>query len=170
MTLHAEHYRGWLIKIYQDEFAEDPRESFDNLWTMFCYHKRYHLGDANPYSPYDFSNWGELFAMIEVDYKPALILPLYAMDHGNIVMARVPFQDPWDSGQVGYAFVERNKLLAEYGQKRFTKALAEKALKVLDGEIETYNQWLGCEVYGYRIFDENGEDVDSCSTTQAPRH
>ena len=38
-------YRGFEIKIYQDDMAENPRE-WDNIGRMLCKHRNYCLGDA----------------------------------------------------------------------------------------------------------------------------
>lgn len=49
-------------------------------------------------------------------------------------------------------------MLKEFSAKRFTKSLKNKALIIAQGEVETYDQFLRGEVYGYKI-DNNG---DSC--------
>ncbi len=47
-----EEYR---VLIEQDEDAQSPREDFDNLGTMVCWHGRYTLGDTEPaMTPYEF--------------------------------------------------------------------------------------------------------------------
>ena len=38
-------YKGYQIKIYQDEFSELPGDR-DNLGTMLCKHRDYRLGDV----------------------------------------------------------------------------------------------------------------------------
>ncbi len=49
-------------------------------------------------------------------------------------------------------------MLRELSAKRFTKSLKNKALKIAQGEVETYDQYLRGEVYGYKI----DGDGDSC--------
>lgn len=34
--------------------------------------------------------------------------------------------------------------------------------KVIGQELEVYNKWLDGEVYGFRLYDEQGNEVDSC--------
>jgi hypothetical protein len=51
----------------------------------------------------------------------------------------------------------------EYNVKRVSKKMRAKIEKYLTGEVETYDQYLTGEVYGFTI--EKGEDeehVDSC--------
>lgn len=43
-ALHTEQYKGYTIKLYQDELEDGPRD-WDNLGTMVCWHRRYDLGD-----------------------------------------------------------------------------------------------------------------------------
>ena len=54
--------------------------------------------------------------------------------------------------------------------KRITKKVSEQALKVLQGEVETYDQYLTGDIYGYKVMKvvtcelghEHEEEVDSC--------
>ena len=51
--------------------------------------------------------------------------------------------------QVGWIYVLKEDIKKEYG--KLTKENIDKALKVLVSEIEIYNQYLNCEVFGYEI-------------------
>ena len=42
-------YRDCVIKIYTDDYASNPREEFDNLGHMICWHRNYDLGDKHKY-------------------------------------------------------------------------------------------------------------------------
>lgn len=146
------------VTISQDDDPESPRE-FDNLGTMVCWHKRYSLGDGKP--DCDASEFNPN------DSSYAICLPLYLMDHSGISISTRSFRDMWDSGQVGWIFVTKEKLLKEWSRKKLSKKLLALAEKNLICEVETYNQYLTGEVYGYAISIENedGEttDLDSCS-------
>jgi len=69
-----------------------------------------------------------------------------------------PF-DPggWDSGQVGWTYATKEMIVKEYGKNK--RKLAEKVLR---GEVETFDQYLKGDVYGYIIQNSDGETVDSC--------
>lgn len=41
---------GNTLNIYQDEYSTDPRQDYDHLGTMICFHKRYNLGDKHNHS------------------------------------------------------------------------------------------------------------------------
>ena len=53
-------------------------------------------------------------------------------------------------------------MLKEYGKKILTKQLKQKIYEVIQGEVNTYNQYLSGDVYGYKVFDKDGEELDSC--------
>lgn len=94
--------------------------------------------------------------------KVAIILPLYLYDHSGITISCSPFSCPWDSGQVGFVWVSMDDVRKEYSCRAVTKTIREKAIKCLQQEIETYDEYLTGQVYGYVVKDEDGEDLDSC--------
>jgi hypothetical protein len=158
------------LEILQDESPESPRE-WENLGTMICFHRRYNLGDKNDIIDFnDYTSWNEQLEWIEKNIKPCVILPLYLYDHSGITMTTSPFSCRWDSGQVGWIFVTKEQVRKEYNVKRITQDIVEKVTKVLEGEVETYDQYISGEVYGYRISKvevcdkgcEHKEEVDSC--------
>jgi hypothetical protein len=158
---------GSKLDIYQDEVEESPRD-WDNLGTMVCLHKRYHLGDKHDYRSSSFSGWEELKEQIINDHNPAVILPLYMMDHSGLSIKassgtfRAIDSAGWDWGQIGYIFVSREKLLKEFGKKRISKKLRDKAEACLLAEVKTYDRYVSGDVYYYNLTDASGKDIDSC--------
>jgi len=59
------------------------------------------------------------------------------------------FNDPWDSGQVGYIYATKEHIKKEYGVKRISKQLKAKVREILSAEIEEFSQYLNGEVYGF---------------------
>lgn len=151
---------GKTLQVIQDESPESPR-SWDNLGTMICFHGRYSLGDKHDYNHNDYSGWEEMEKAIIKNESPAVILPLYLYDHSGITISTSPFSCRWDSGQIGFIFVSKETLRKEYGVKRITKKEIEKATKVLLGEVETYDQYITGDVYGFKVVDEEGNEEDS---------
>lgn len=155
----------YTLKIEQDSDPQNPR-SLDytdcNLGAMICYHRRYILGDEHSYDKDDYNNWDELRKQLIKDFRNDIILPLYLYNHSGITMSTSPFSCRWDSGQVGFIILDRAQLLKTHGTKRITKELKEKLFTYLKGEVETYDQYLTGDVYGYVIEDEDGEEVESC--------
>ena len=127
----------------------NPREWNENLGTMLCFHRRYILGDKNEYLPGhykpnsgDFWGWTDLGKYFHEVHDLAVCLPIYMYDHSGIAVSTKPFFCPWDSGQVGFIFVSKEKLRREYGVKRVTAPLVSKAERILIAEVEEYSQYL----------------------------
>jgi hypothetical protein len=157
-------YKGYNINIYPDDCDESPREC-DNLGTMICFHKRYNLGDKHELNQNDFNSWDELEDGIIEHYGKSIILPIYMYDHSGITISTSPFGCPWDSGQIGYIFITKEKVKKEYGWKVINKERKNKIIKYLDDEIKTYDQYLRGDIVGYKITNEEDEEdneIDSC--------
>jgi hypothetical protein len=150
------------IDIIQDTDPESPR-TWDNLGTMICFHSRYNLGDKHNYNHNHYNGWGEMEKDIIKTENVGVILPLYLYDHSGITMNTTGFSCGWDSGQVGFIFISKEKIREEYGVKRITQKVRDRITKNLVGEVETYDQYLTGDIYGYRITDtETDEKLDSC--------
>jgi hypothetical protein len=68
----------------------------------------------------------------------------------------------WDSGLAGVIVCDKKKAMKEYGYKKPCKALKEKVEKYLDGEIEDLDTYCRGEIYGFRTFDADDNEIDSC--------
>jgi len=166
-------YKGYSIEIVQDDTAQNPRS-----WKckgeepiMTCWHRKYTLGDEQPKCDPD--EWLEQVANIDTDvddYKfsredcirmieeqGTVILPLYLYDHSGITMSTGKFGCPWDSGQVGWIYCTKKTIEKEGWAP-------EKAALYMEGEVETYDDWLIGNVYGYDIETADGNDTgEACS-------
>jgi len=152
-ALNTTLWKGYTVELHLDESAESPRLN-DNLGTMVCWHAHYELGDNHEFqSPKD--------AMEHILKTGAVWLPLYLYDHSGITMNTTGFSCQWDSGQVGYIFVERDKVLKEYHGRALTRALRAKVEGVLKAEVATYDQYLRGAVYGY-VVKKDGKVLESC--------
>ena len=154
------------LTILFSDHDESPRE-FDNLGTMICFHRRYDLGDSHNYNSGDYGSWSEVKKAIERDYRRnkdevAVILPLFLYDHSGITISTKAFSCPWDSGQVGFIVVGKEKLRKEYNVKKITEKIKEKAKEVLLGEVDVYDSYITGEVYGFKLEDLDGELIDGC--------
>lgn len=149
------------LVLKHDNHADSPR-TWDNLGTMICFHKRYDLGDSHGYSSIDYSSWEQMEKDLIKKENTAVILPLYLYDHSVVTISTAPFSNRWDSGQVGFILVSKEKALADFGGKIVTAKLKQKIEKQLEGEVETYAQFLEGDVYGFSIEDEDGNHIDSC--------
>jgi hypothetical protein len=152
------------LRIVQDEDPINPRTDFDPLGKMVCFHQRYNLGDAHNIEHSDFNGWDEMEEHLIKMHHAALILPLYLYGHSGITLQTIPFSCPWDSGQIGFIYMDRATILntAPGNPKILTKATKAWATQCLLTEVQTYDQYLTGDVWGYVIEDSKGNEVDSC--------
>ena len=148
---------GNTLSIYQDMSAESPRE-WDNICKMICFHTRYNIGDKHDIDHGDYNSWEE---MQEENFgDDAIIMPIYAYTKGGINLATTPFSCPWDSGRVGFAVVTKQDIIDSYGE--YNDANVASAKRCIESELETYNDYLSGECYGFILKDSEGEEIDSC--------
>ena len=165
--MQEEMYKGYTIKIRQDEMPPNPRKDWDNLGTMVCFHKRYILGDeGHGLNSDNFNSWDDVYDYIKKELDGYIILPLRLYDHSGITMSTstsYPYNDQWDSMWVGFIYITAKKIREEYNVKRISKKLKERVTGYLVGEVETYDQYLIGDVWGYEILDPEGNELDdSC--------
>jgi len=157
---------GHILQIFQDTWAESPR-AWDNLGTMAIFHKRYNFGDEVDFASDDFGNWSEMQEHIENNLNAVICIPIYLYDHSGITINTQGFSCPWDSGQVGFLYVTKEKLKENYAVTILDPELIERARKVLENEVKTMNQYITGDVYGFQLIKREAgkeeEIVDSCS-------
>lgn len=146
------------FEMWQDVGAESPRQ-FENFGTMVCFHNRYSLGDKTDYVASDFLGWADMREGILSDNPKAVILPLYLYDHSGITMNTTGFNCAWDSGQVGFIFAPYDRICAEFKIERITAKIRNKVMDMLRSEVETYDQYLSGEVFGFTLEDDDGEET-----------
>jgi hypothetical protein len=162
-------YKGGKIVIETDADPTNPRIDCDYLGTMACFHDRYRLGDCGDRRPAR-ELYGKHYPCFHylsdveefIEQQKAIALPLYLYDHSGITMSTAPFYCHWDSSLVGYIYVTRARVLQEYGGRILTKKIKSKVQEVLEAEVETYDQYLSGDVYGFTATSPEGEEVGSC--------
>lgn len=97
--------------------------------------------------------------------------PLYLYDHSGISISTGGFSCPWDSGQVGFAFVTLATISRERKWRTMCKPAVQWARRCIDVETETYDSFLRGDIYGYVCERASGwedgepedwEEFDSC--------
>ncbi len=146
-----------VLEIKRDDHPESPRE-WDNLGTIVYGHRRYHLGDVEAWDTEDYLNWND---WRDGELKGAIALPVYLYDHSGLTINTTGFHCPWDSGQVGWIYVDKEKAREELGVKRIGKHARKRILDILRSEVELFDQYLRGDVYGFVLY-EDGEEIDSC--------
>lgn len=141
-------------RIVQDPDPQSPKE-WDQLGTVVTWHRRFCLdedGEKAFGSPQDFLRAAKRGRWI--------YLPISLLDHSGqtIWVGSGPSSsDPggWDSGQVGFIYATRESI-----EKIGTPI--RQVRSCLRSEVETWDQWLKGDVYGYEVTGPDGDVVDSC--------
>lgn len=150
--------KGYTLEITEADMS-DPRIYKDlHLGKMICFHRRYNLGDKHDFrDPHEFQQFLE-------DNKNEIYcaLPLYLYDHSGITMSTTPFNDPWDSGQVGYIYCTK-KDVEDLGLN--PDEAHEHIEESLKDEVKEYDEWLTGDppYYEYIITDGDNTIVESRS-------
>lgn len=165
-------YKGCTIEIVQDPDAPNPRTEWDNVGIMLCKHRNYILGDRKRGEAEPSAD-----EIIEVTQrKDVLWMPLYLYAHSGItIKAGTPHADwmdstnrfvgdgaGWDTSTVGIIYCTKKQAVEEWGKKKFTKDVEQRAIKYLQGEVENYASYLEGDVVGFIAKAPDGEEIDSC--------
>lgn len=161
----------YTLTVEQDNCHQDPRE-WDNLCTMTCWHSRYRLGDKHTfedlhelmchlyldvtskhwYDDHDSDHWQDVYkALKETDL--ILIKQLNVYEHSGMTISTsngYPYNDRWDSYPVGFVYVTKKTIFLECCGIT-EENWKERADKYLEGEVETYDQYLRGDVYGFTL-------------------
>jgi hypothetical protein len=158
-------YRNHRIEIKQDISPVNPREEWDNFGRMICFHKRYNLGDKHEL---DHEKESGDFAKYIKTNKKIVAFPVYMYDHSGLTIStnisdfRAIDSHGWDWGLLGWIYTTKENIRKEFSVKRVTKKYVELAKNLLLGEVTAYNDYLIGNVFGYEVFDNDGEWIDSC--------
>ena len=149
--------------------SANDREDAETIWWD-------EHDETEPYdNPEDWSK-KEVFGLINEKYA---ILPLWLYDHSGITMScgdrSYPYNCPFDSGQVGWIFVSKEKAFKEFGTRDDAgnplplteENWREEAEKRLETEVDVFNHYITGNVFDYKIYEigesgEVGEIIDSC--------
>jgi hypothetical protein len=159
-------YRGYTIKIYVDDMAENPAKEWDMLTTYACWHRNYDLSNTEEFpNPDDFEEYYQknknklIFAPVYMYDHSGQTIRLSAWNEGELPQGHARF----DTFQLGWAFVHYDKVKEWYGWKYMTKRRIERVRKAIESDTDVYDSYIRGDVYGYSIEDSNGDQIDSCA-------
>lgn len=150
-VIESKQVGNYRLEVFYDEYPTNPRDD-ENLGVMVCSHPRYNLGDNHDYNFKDYQSWDDLKSQIIKDHNGmGIIHNLYLYDHSGISISIRPYGCKWDSGQVGFIFVPKEKVRQWYNVKRVSSVLLEELEEKIQQEVELYDKYLRGECYGYSI-------------------
>lgn len=163
--------KEYLLTVERDDYTESPRDMYDNISTIYCWCRNYVIGDDKPKekTAWDIlADMCEEYTDMEADdidaasendmiielqqSKDIVIKYVSCYEHSGITISTAitdyPYNDRWDSGIIGFAFVDYETFVTQCGDAKDWK---RRALDVIDSEVETLDQYLRGEVYSYTL-------------------
>ena len=135
------------LEIHTDDDSESPRK-WDNNGVIYHWHPRYNLGEEKLRRD-DYASAEAVKKWIEANNDVIAILPVYLYDHSGLTINTTGFSCRWDSGQCGWIVATRESL-TKIGHD-VDKLDVEKVKTWLQGEIETFDQFLRGDVYYFNL-------------------
>jgi hypothetical protein len=132
------------VEIFCDLFAESPRE-WGNETKFIMFHRRYNLPNEAGIDHNDYASWSEMEEALQLQYK--WVYPVYMYEHSGTGISLRPFNDSWDSGQIGFVVCDEKD--------------EESARKFAEQEVATYDEYMNGHVYGFSVFEDT-DMLDSC--------
>lgn len=156
---------GNVLQVFYDTYPESPR-AWDNLGIMAIFHNRYDFGDTVPFNAEAFESFSDMEYYINSTLKAIVCLPIYMYEHSGITINTTGFSCSWDSGQVGFIYTTQKKLdelaITMKDDETWTM-FVDRLESYLLNEVETMDQYVRGDVYGFKIKNPEGDVVDSCS-------
>ena len=168
MSTNVETYihAGLTIEIDTDEDCRNPRKDHDNAGKLVIYEGHDFMGvnelGGTFFPPQDYPSWDALDDAVQAAFPKAEILPVYRYEHSGVAYNTTGFNDPWDSGRVGFTLCTYATMLHEWGKKIVTKGVREKARACMVSELSEYSAWANGDCYAFAVLDPDGEELESC--------
>ena len=146
-------YKGCRIRVVQDELSESPNE-WGNTEIFLVYDHRQFMVKRDEFNPEDIHAYisGEDYS-IGYLYEDYYIFPVEAYIHSGIILSLYETNPTcrFDSSVTGFVLV-KTKIESMAGIEFITESMAKERAEAL---LETWNQYLSGEVYGYIVEKPN---------------
>lgn len=196
--------KEYFLTVEQDDYAENPRDMYDNISTIYCWHTYYIIGDDKPKEKTArdvLADMCEKYTNMEADdidaasendmirelqqAKDIVIKYISCYEHSGITISTAittyPYNDRWDSGIIGFAFIDKETFEINCGVYKDWK---RRAMDIIDSEVKTLDDYFRGEVFRYtleekvhvhnekkcphcgevlEIHDDDWEVIDGCS-------
>tara|TARA_R100001086_G_C11824725_1_gene255001 strand:+ start:246 stop:974 length:729 start_codon:yes stop_codon:yes gene_type:complete len=154
---------GNILEVIQDESPESP-DMWDNKDIFLVYDHKQFTVKREGFEPVNIYRYLKINNTVVIEnndqwqddtYNNYFIFVVYAYIHSGISLSlgnsTYPFNDKWDVSTTGYILVKKDSI-EEYNQPTVDGNLVgQKAKECAEGLIETWNQYLSGDVYGYRV-------------------
>jgi hypothetical protein len=163
--------KEYFLTVEQDDYAENPRDMYDNISTIYCWHTYYIIGDDKPKEKTArdvLADMCEKYTNMEADdidaasendmirelqqAKDIVIKYISCYEHSGITISTAittyPYNDRWDSGIIGFAFIDKETFEINCGVYKDWK---RRAMDIIDSEVKTLDDYFRGEVFRYTL-------------------
>lgn len=143
---------GKRLMIILDLDAPDPRRHLANIGKLFFWHDGYELGDGRPQK--------DINAFAATQY--AVKIPVFVSTSAGkgISITLDPSSRP-EAALAGFVVMSDQNLSSAFSGMSGQEA-RELAFEVLSEEVRVYAAYLAGDTYSYILYDEMGDEIDSC--------
>lgn len=146
-------YKGYTIRVVQDEDPESPDGwDDDEVFLVGFSGRNFEVTRDGLKCPEDIEDWRDEYDIFQLDAYIHSGVSLHLSGSGPSC--------GWDRGQIGFALVKKRSELEQLGQVQ-TWPDRPSQRKLAEGLVETWNQYLSGDVWGYIVEDSDGEEIEA---------
>jgi hypothetical protein len=169
------------ITVKYDINPMSPRE-LDDFTTLFSAHSRYAidqyegkkqdevrlaLADSElvEYDDHDDYQVSDLYEIAqEARDTIAAVLPVYMYEHSGVTLNTSGFSCPWDSGQIGFICITKERAKELLGVSNLTEEHTQKLYETLEQEVAMLSKYLEGDIYTIEVNNERYEITEYCTS------
>jgi hypothetical protein len=140
---------GNVLQVIHDEFAESPNTWYEDDNLFLVYDHRSFSVKREGFEPFDIYNDSQEYE------KNYFVFSVDAYIHSGVHLSlfkTVNYPDRrWDVSTTGFVLVSKEEWKDE-----------DKAKEEATSLLETWNQYLCGDIWGFKVVDEEGEELNSC--------
>lgn len=151
------------IKIFHDDSCSiESLLSEQEIIKVAYSHRRYTLGneEIGDLESFLLDKLGQTYTRSSIENligrfkKKYYALDLYLYDHSGLALNTTGFHCRWDSGQIGFIYVDKETAKKEGWNKK-------RALQYMESLVEEMDNLVRGNQYGFKVLDEDGEIIES---------
>lgn len=163
---------GHFINLMKNrDFGEEDLGKWGLHTSSYTGHLYYAIDGGGVYEEVDLDTIESIVDYLVMRYKAECVI-VRGYEHGGLALSASAtggqFFDRWDSGVAGIMFMTHGDIMREFvqyrtksKQPRVTRKDRERARQRMVSEIETLDMWVNVDVWGYRITNPDGEEVEA---------
>ena len=157
-------YKGYRIELVVDQDAQSPDDWEDPACVIVTTRNRYFEHVPKGWdldSIRDESKQRGAFRIYRRNGVNWRVYPLYMYAHSGVALSisrQGQFSDPWDSGQVGFICINHKEL---------KNNRATTSIEAAKGYVETWNQYLSGDVWGYIVSSLDNSVQCTCAIDES---